>query len=563
MANNSSSNLNQQFSLTSLYVGDLNPDVNEANLFEIFSSFGQVASIRVCRDSITRRSLGYAYVNFFTQADAERAQEQLNNTSIKGRPCRIMISQRDPSIRKSGKGNIFIKNLAKEIDTKALYDTFNRFGAILSCKIELDEHNQSKGYGYIQFQDNEAAESAIENVNGMMLYDKKVYVGPFIPRKERTISNSDKFTNIFIKNLPETVDDEKLKEMFSVFGPIKSVSIMKEEDGTKSKGFGFVDFENPEDAAKAVEEYNNKEIDGKELYVGRAQKKSERESELRHKFEQLKLEQSNKYQGVNLYVKNLEDDVTDEKLLNLFKEFGNITSAKIMTDAKGNSRGFGFVCFSTPEEATKAVSEMNGKMVGTKPLYVGLAQKKENRKAQLEAQFAQRGKIMIPPIRGGMPPMFPNAPPFIYQPPGPGFVYPPQMGIPPPRGGRFPPSAYSGPVMPGNFMAMVPPVARGQMKNPRSGGPVANKRGGMKMNGPAMQYQPPTMNPEEYQKQQIGEQLYVMTEKQHPELAGKLTGMILDGFDLNELSQFLEDPELLNEKIDEALKILNESKSQE
>lgn len=56
----------------------------------------------------------------------------------------------------------------------------------------------------------------------------------------------------------------------------------------------------------------------------------------------------------------------------------------------GRSRGFGFVCFSFPEEATKAVTEMNGRIIATKPLYVALAQKKEDRQAHLVAQYMQR-----------------------------------------------------------------------------------------------------------------------------------------------------------------------------
>ena len=113
-------------------------------------------------------------MNFLFRFIAERALDTCNYDVVHGRPIRIMWCNRDPSLRRSGVGNIFIKNLDGSIDNKALYDTFSAFGSILSCKIVLDENDVSKGYGYVHFETQEAAEQAIEKVNGMLLNDKQV-----------------------------------------------------------------------------------------------------------------------------------------------------------------------------------------------------------------------------------------------------------------------------------------------------------------------------------------------------------------------------------------------------
>ncbi|XP_015737001.1 polyadenylate-binding protein 1-like isoform X3 [Coturnix japonica] len=317
------------YPLASLYVGDLHPDVTEAMLYEKFSPAGPILSIRVCRDVASRRSLGYAYINFQQPADAERALDTMNFEVIKGRPVRIMWSQRDPGLRKSGVGNVFIKNLDDSIDNKALYDTFSAFGNILSCKVVCDE-NGSSGHGFVHFETQEAATRAIQTMNGMLLNDRKVFVGHFKSRKEREAefgARALEFTNVYIKNFGDDMDDNRLREIFSRFGKTLSVKVMMDNTG-RSRGFGFVNFEKHEEAQKAVADMNGKEINGRMVYVGRAQKRLERQSELKRKFEQMKQERVSRYQGVNLYVKNLDDGIDDERLRKEFSPYGTITSAK-------------------------------------------------------------------------------------------------------------------------------------------------------------------------------------------------------------------------------------------
>ena len=624
------------YATASLYVGDLHNEVTEALLFELFNAVGPVASIRVCRDSVSRRSLGYAYVNFHSVVDAERALETMNYTLIKNRPCRIMWCHRDPSLRKSGSGNVFIKNLDRSIDNKALYDTFSAFGNILSCKVATDEQGNSKGYGFVHYETQDAANLAVTKVNGMLLNGKKVFVGFFVPRKDRADTGAAAeatFTNIFVKSLPTEVEEDALKEMFEKYGEIKSCVVMKDNE-SKSRGFGFVNFAEHDDATKAIEDLNGKEQNGKTLYVGRAQKKRDRDRELREKFDALKLERANKFTGVNLYVKNLDDIVDDEKLREAFTPYGNISSAKVMSDDKGNSKGFGFVCFGSTEEATKAVSEMNGHLLGNKPLYVALAQRKDERKNILEQQHVQRSNGLR--MQRGPEPQAPVYPgqPFFYSPqhmpprPGGQYMYPQQMMMRPGPGG-YQPMMGGGAMGPYGAMQMGGRGGGGRMQqggrqgpgNMR-GGPGGKGGGGQMPQGQRMQQGPGGMGPPggprpgpgmagqkpgrggpmppqgmpggpmppqgmpgmgmpggpqgmplpgppptemtasslaaappEQQKQLLGERLFPLISAVEPQLAGKITGMLLE-MDNGELLNLLESPEALNAKIMEAISVL-------
>ncbi|GJT84612.1 polyadenylate-binding protein 2-like protein, partial [Tanacetum coccineum] len=187
--------------------------------------------------------------------EAARAIEVLNFTSLNGNAIRIMYSHRDPSVRKSGSGNIFIKNLDKAIDQKALHDTFSAFRNILSCKIATDQVSQSKGYGFVQYNSEEGAHKTIEKLNGMLLNDKQIYVGPLHKQERNMVVDKTKFTNVYVKNLSKSTTDEEFSKVFSEYGPVTSALVMRDADGN-SKGFGFVNFENAEDAAKVVDALN-------------------------------------------------------------------------------------------------------------------------------------------------------------------------------------------------------------------------------------------------------------------------------------------------------------------
>ncbi|PON42981.1 Polyadenylate binding protein [Parasponia andersonii] len=592
---------------TSLYVGDLEARILEPQLYDIFSQMGQIVSIRVCRDLTSRRSLGYGYVNFSTPQEASRALNVLNFTLVNGKPIRVMYSNRDPTIRKSGTGNIFVKNLDKGIDNKALHDTFSTFGNILSCKIATDASGQSKGYGFVQFDNEESAQNAIEKLNGLLLNDKQVFVGPFVRKEERELTAEKvKFNNVYVKNFSESTSEDELEKIFGEYGTITSVVVMRDGDG-KSKGFGFVNFEDPDDAARSVEALNGKKFDDKEWYVGKAQKKAEREMELKGRFEQTVKETVDKYERLNLYVKNLDDSLTDDNLKELFSEFGTITSCKVMRDPNGVSRGSGFVAFSTAEEASRALVEMNGKMIVSKPLYVALAQRKEDRKARLQAQFSQlRPPAMVPQVNPRMPMYPPGAPGLgqqLFYGQGPPAIIPPQPGF------GYQQQLVPG-VRPNFFMPMVQPGQQNQRPGGRrsGAGPVQQNRPPPPLVQPQMlprgrgyRYPPGRNMPDlslggapggmlpvpynigggvpfrdasfsqptstgalatalanatpDQQRTLLGENLYPLVDQLEHENAAKVTGMLLE-MDQTEVLHLLESPEALKAKVAEAMEVL-------
>jgi len=326
-------------------------------------------------------------------------------------------------------------------------------------------------------------------------------------------------------------------------------------------------------------------------------KRSERESKLKKEWEQQKF---NKYHGINLYVKHIEDEVDEESLKKEFSAFGEVKSCKIPLDEKGQSKGFGFVCFSTPEEAQKAIIGLNSKILTgcKKPLFVALHESKEVRKQKL----AHRHNIaMTKNIRGVQQQMYsPQGQPMFYPNAGAGFSYPQQVmpmqqrGWPGPQ--QFPP-------MPGNYMPGMlgargragganpsgnvtagtagnpgnpgNPGASGTGRQQQGGRPGGNRQqcaGNRRTNQPMMGGPVDGLHdftlaqlsqfPPEQQKLLLGERLYPLIVPTHGALAGKITGMFLDsGWTTEELLSLIHDEHKLQQKINNAIEVLHRAQT--
>ena len=186
----------------------------------------------------------------------------------------------------------------------------------------------------------------------------------------------------------------------------------------KGRKSAFVCYEKPDEARAAVEDLNGKDLRTDEekeafeeakkkaeeeklpvpdeglLYVGRAQTKRERAKTLKQEYASATAPgaEVQEHPGLNLYVKNLNDDIDDEGLKKLFAAYGEIGSAHVMCDENGRSRGFGFISIMDKTKGQDAINDLHLKIVSGKPLYVGLAEKRSERQQRLNARFRQQGQ---------------------------------------------------------------------------------------------------------------------------------------------------------------------------
>jgi len=249
---------------------------------------------------------------------------------------------------------------------------------------------RSLGYSRVNFQQpqNQNAENVLKTEeitqNGQSL-DKEI-----APVVEYPPNTPDHFTNVYIKNFANKLDDEKLRALFEKYGTILSCVVIKDEQN-KSRGFGFVSFENTEEAKRAVKEMNGYKMPGShsKLTVCRALPKEERKAELAKLYEQFQNDKMQRYRDLNLYVAKIDESIDSNELRRNFEKYGTITGAKIMPDLNKFSQRYGFVCFEKPEDAIKAAVGMNNHILNGKRLHVAFSQRKEDREANIDFQYME------------------------------------------------------------------------------------------------------------------------------------------------------------------------------
>jgi RNA recognition motif-containing protein len=258
-----------------IYVADLLPSHTDQDLSMVFYQMGVV---KVTKQPGTH----YGYVVFDTQEHALKVLESKADYKIRDYVIRVAVNSKpnefDPN------ANLLIRNLEVYVNEKHLKDKFKEFGDIMSCKVSRDPSGKSLCFGYLQFRTVESANHAIDKLNNTYWeedYDpdftykkkktcnklnhdsevkgKKMSITKFKKRKEYLeikASKEGRESNLYVKNLGPDFGDADLKNLFKNYGNIKSAKIRRCKDTGRPLGCGFVDFEYPDDAQKAIDGLN-------------------------------------------------------------------------------------------------------------------------------------------------------------------------------------------------------------------------------------------------------------------------------------------------------------------
>ena len=300
----SNKNKDKKKNNTNLFVKNLPKDCTPKELFELFSKFGTIDSIEL-KSAQNGECLGYGYIDFANEENAHEAIDKLNQSKFKDHTLNVsLFTPKEKRIESYGNNQnlipmLVVKKLPSDMDSAGLKNVFDIYGQIMisgivnepptfliengKYKDNIEELSNINRYGIVLFTKKEEAIAAMNQLQSkydLLLTESDTKIIEKV-RKEKHDSMKAKYegSNLVVKNLPKEVDDKILFDIFSKYGPISSARVqtqgvmkdIKDEKGNiidkkyiyESKGFGYVLFRKSEDAQKAKNELNEKDIEHK------------------------------------------------------------------------------------------------------------------------------------------------------------------------------------------------------------------------------------------------------------------------------------------------------------
>eukprot|EP00005_Dracoamoeba_jomungandri_P000087 CAMPEP_0174252460 /NCGR_PEP_ID=MMETSP0439-20130205/1920_1 /TAXON_ID=0 /ORGANISM="Stereomyxa ramosa, Strain Chinc5" /LENGTH=313 /DNA_ID=CAMNT_0015332997 /DNA_START=67 /DNA_END=1008 /DNA_ORIENTATION=- len=296
--------------LNNLIINYIPPSLQEDDLRNLFMAFGKIESCKLMMDKHTRQSLGYGFVKYSTEEAADKAIAAMSGKEIEGK--RLKVSHARPSSSDIKRANLYVARLDPHLNKEDLEKIFSPYGTVIEVKILTDRNTgESRGVGFVRFDTQAQAEAAMGALNGVQLPNMSQPI--IVKFADSTQDKLNKRQNtmqmyqvggqyryapyanmydgmggvaplatynygapalqapqgycLFIYNIPPTSNETLLTQLFTPYGAILSVKVIRDIATGHCKGYGFVNFLKLEDAQQAILHLNGCQMGDKILQV--------------------------------------------------------------------------------------------------------------------------------------------------------------------------------------------------------------------------------------------------------------------------------------------------------
>ncbi|KAG2581182.1 hypothetical protein PVAP13_6KG018400 [Panicum virgatum] len=261
-----------------VFIGGLPRDITEEDLRELCEPLGEIYEVRLTKDRETKENKGFAFVTFTDKDAALRAIEDVQEREYKGRTLRCSLSQ--------AKHRLFVGNVPKGLSEDELRNIIKGKGpGVVNIEMFKDQHdpNRNRGFLFVEYYNHACAEYAKQKLSSPNFkVDGSQLTVSWAEPKGSTDASSAAAQTIYVKNLPENVSKEKIKELFDKHGEVTKIVLPPAKAGHK-RDFGFVHFAERSSALKAVRGSEKYEIDGQVLEVSMAKPLADKKPDHSHR----------------------------------------------------------------------------------------------------------------------------------------------------------------------------------------------------------------------------------------------------------------------------------------
>jgi len=253
----------------------------EDSIRALFEQYGKVTDLYVPRDRNTGSPRGFAFVTMADEEVGKAAIESINESTIEERiiTCKEQVPKEQLEKKKREVGTkIYVGNLSFSTTENELMAYMEQFGTVADCFMPLTSEQRPRGFAFVTMPNSEEAETAIDQMNGVVYEGRQITVHKSLPRGKAPPprrASRGRNTKIYVGNLPFDADPDEVANLFTGYGTVLDSYFPQDRAYNRSRGFGFITMASDE-ADEAINSMQGTEFQGRMLQINAAQPKGSR-----------------------------------------------------------------------------------------------------------------------------------------------------------------------------------------------------------------------------------------------------------------------------------------------